>query len=144
MKSCIHSRAYPHSRGGTAVNGFLPSMSVGLSPLTRGNPCGALDNVIHYGPIPTPAGEPKSNVPIMRISRAYPHSRGGTGGISIGKRPADGLSPLTRGNQEVDRYAFAKAGPIPTHAGEPMGQCKHIGLTWAYPHSRGGTPSTVG
>ena len=50
-----------------------------------------------------------------------------------------GLSPLARGNPQVDTLECLRQGPIPARAGEPYldgwSQCSKR----AYPRSRGGT-----
>ncbi len=111
--------AYPRSRGATGSRGTVTLLSMGLSPLTRGNlllprfPCRA------PGPIPAHAGQP----PCWCQSC-------GTGG---------GLSPLTRGNLQLDPHRAALWGPIPAHAGQPKEKPPEGGLERAYPRSRGAT-----
>ena len=50
---------------------------------------------------------------------AYPRSRGGTVVKMAVKKLEQGLSPLTRGNQECKAGNLLALGPIPAHAGEP-------------------------
>ena len=50
-----------------------------------------------------------------------------------------GLSPLTRGNRQESVLRAHGRGPIPAHAGEPLGRLLRRCLCRAYPRSRGGT-----
>ena len=50
-----------------------------------------------------------------------------------------GLSPLTRGNLDPGREDQETRGPIPAHAGEPVGLIREAARLGAYPRSRGGT-----
>ncbi len=54
----IGSRAYPRSRGGTAVRRVWLGWRWGLSPLARGNQLRIDNRVVPRGPIPARAGEP--------------------------------------------------------------------------------------
>ena len=55
------SRAYPRSRGGTAMESADGAGRVGLSPLTRGNLYMGRSRNASTGPIPAHAGEPKNS-----------------------------------------------------------------------------------
>ena len=112
---------------------------VGLSPLTRGNRRYRARWWGRSGPIPAHAGEPKSQVGAGYVSRAYPRSRGGTWNAPPSEWTMTGLSPLTRGNLGLGGEGEAGAGPIPAHAGEPSQARRSVGVTGAYPRSRGGT-----
>ena len=50
-----------------------------------------------------------------------------------------GLSPPTRGNPAMSRFAFAPMRSIPAHAGEPAGIGGARAAPWVYPRPRGGT-----
>ncbi len=132
--------AYPRSRGATGSRGTVTLLSMGLSPLTRGNlllprfPCRA------PGPIPAHAGQPPCWCQSCGTGGAYPRSRGATFSSTHTVRPFGGLSPLTRGNQKKSHPKVALKGPIPAHAGQPAAAPGSCLARWAYPRSRGATP----
>ena len=146
MRRCVsaaHTGAYPRSRGGTARISFFDARKMGLSPLTRGNRRYRARWWGRSGPIPAHAGEPKSQVGAGYVSRAYPRSRGGTWNAPPSEWTMTGLSPLTRGNLGLGGEGEAGAGPIPAHAGEPSQARRSVGVTGAYPRSRGGTADAL-
>jgi len=73
-----HHRAYPRSRGGTAIRYSVPVKKWGLSPLARGNRAGPSKAGDREGPIPARAGEPHMQQQANLADGAYPRSRGGT------------------------------------------------------------------
>ena len=91
------------------------------------------------GPIPAHAGEPPPDAQTTLCDRAYPRSRGGTRILDFRLYLLLGLSPLTRGNHELKAAIDTGRGPIPAHAGEPLGKCGDFFEIGAYPRSRGGT-----
>ena len=113
--------------------------SLGLSPLTRGNPPSTNDHFSPQGPIPAHAGEPCLWLIKPSIFTAYPRSRGGTVRVFSYVVPRGGLSPLTRGNLALAFVRWPCLGPIPAHAGEPRYLSAWLLLFRAYPRSRGGT-----
>ena len=131
--------AYPRSRGGTADTQRQIAALGGLSPLTRGNLVCRAQAVGGVGPIPAHAGEPLKLGQIADRLGAYPRSRGGTFHGRLAEIAAEGLSPLTRGNQSGRYLKAAAIGPIPAHAGEPAVDSYLRRRGWAYPRSRGGT-----
>ena len=93
----------------------------------------------HTGHIPVRTGEPALFGVLIPYLRAYPRLHGGTQ-VALGAAcPTLGLSPLTRGNLNNGCAAFIQVGPIPAHAGEPVGNGVEIFIVKAYPRSRGGT-----
>ena len=133
------ARAYPRSRGGTAVRCRPLSRHRGLSPLARGNRVAVPAFFNAAGPIPARAGEPRRRAVFWRPPGAYPRSRGGTRVWCASTGLAWGLSPLARGNLHSPRVTRWQQGPIPARAGEPLKQLRKWAATWAYPRSRGGT-----
>ncbi len=135
-------RAYPRSRGGTAVLRVGGSPDQGLSPLARGNRrlCSGARRPAR--PIPARAGEPFMGSPLVRLMWAYPRSRGGTGLARPYSRQVRGLSPLARGNPTGCALMCLRVGPIPARAGEPCRLVIHPSPGGAYPRSRGGTSAT--
>ena len=93
------------------------------------------------GPIPARAGEPSIQTPCWHSREAYPRSRGGTSACRLGWPAGSGLSPLARGNPQINPYRQASQGPIPARAGEPSGCAKASISCTAYPRSRWGTHS---
>ena len=80
---CCWARAYPRSRGGTMRSLWMSSLSLGLSPLARGNLVPAQQLVAGRGPIPARAGEPSRSPDAPMPTRAYPRSRGGTAAAPV-------------------------------------------------------------
>ena len=119
-KCCISfATVYPRPRGGTPSAANVQRGVRGLSPPTRGNPCGS--------PLPP------------RPPTVYPRPRGGT-------PPSErciviylGLSPPTRGNHqpEFSHHWFVRS--IPAHAGEPARALGAVPKARVYPRPRGGT-----
>ena len=115
------------------------ALTRGLSPLTRGNrqACTALQ--APSGPIPAHAGQPPTQHGRVLISWAYPRSRGATAAPRWCSCTGTGLSPLTRGNRKQGDGPAYLIGPIPAHAGQPLGSHGAIPFMRAYPRSRGAT-----
>ena len=109
----------------------------GLSPLTRGKPCGEGTPCVLEGLIPTHAGKTIRRAFRGRRSGAHPHSCG-ENMVSDGKVSLeDGSSPLTRGKPGVHNPEGAARGLIPAHAGKTR-PCSSRPLTSrAHPRSRG-------
>ena len=132
-------RAYPRSRGATAVMGAVPSANWGLSPLARGNLSRPTRRGCAGGPIPARAGQPRTDSPDCVLRRAYPRSRGATKSLPHWQGSTGGLSPLARGNPLVDRALVDTLGPIPARAGQPAIRHPLQSAQGAYPRSRGAT-----
>ena len=132
-------RAYPRSRGATAVMGAVPSANWGLSPLARGNLSRPTRRGCAGGPIPARAGQPRTDSPDCVLRRAYPRSRGATPAPSRSTQPAKGLSPLARGNRQHGVGFQLVHGPIPARAGQPARAGRRWQCHRAYPRSRGAT-----
>ena len=90
---------YPRLCGGTKVRADCPPLSVGLSPLVRGNLPFAL--VVPGGPgsIPACAGEPIVWTLCFYGYTVYPRLCGGTAPRRHQQTASGGLSPLVRGNR---------------------------------------------
>ena len=111
--------AYPRSRGATPTMVTPITLSLGLSPLARGNRLASPPGFCLTGPIPARAGQPQSSEPLNTLKRAYPRSRGATSRVTRSLCRCLGLSPLARGNRTPARCARAASGPIPARAGQP-------------------------
>ena len=118
-------------------------MPLGLSPLTRGNRAEAGAQAGAEGPIPAHAGQPPADAAPTAETGTYPRSRGATALGKDGALEAQGLSPLTRGNQGDVVVAAVLQGPIPAHAGQPSLMAEAMALPRAYPRSRGATAFSV-
>ena len=138
-RSSRPARAYPRSRGATAILGLPPRCARGLSPLTRGNPGSRGAFVAALGPIPAHAGQPSRPARRAPGRRAYPRSRGATTYLAVTCTVWWGLSPLTRGNLQITAPLTGPAGPIPAHAGQPRNASLATRAQRAYPRSRGAT-----
>ena len=116
--------------------------TVGLSPLTRGNPHYAFQTELGGGPIPAHAGQPTTLQALDQLSKAYPRSRGATEAGSENCERMLGLSPLTRGNLDHALLLGQRLRPIPAHAGQPLSDTTRSAPVRAYPRSRGATLHT--
>ena len=134
-------RAYPRSRGATTNERLRVSVSMGLSPLARGNLPIAKHRSSVLGPIPARAGQPRVAGPAAGRGRAYPRSRGATVARLSAITRRVGLSPLARGNLALGIAGHAIFGPIPARAGQPHAGSAAAWVAWAYPRSRGATGS---
>ncbi len=114
-------------------------MSSGLSPLARGNQRYRLESGQLQGPIPARAGQPVVDGGARHAERAYPRSRGATLLTAKSRAMPLGLSPLARGNQQLDALEHVAEGPIPARAGQPRSSTSGCRAPWAYPRSRGAT-----
>ena len=135
-------RVYPRLRGGTQRNFGHRSPAWGLSPLARGNRQRLAVQIEPRGSIPACAGEPKGPQHPSLTPRVYPRLRGGTS-VERQKAPLPmGLSPLARGNLQVQIQHLPQEGSIPACAGEPAPLAAPRRLVRVYPRLRGGTAST--
>ena len=133
--------AYPRSHGATFCASSSSVFSWGLSPLARGNRAVAVWRAHGVGPIPARTGQPRAACTRSEPCRAYPRSHGATWAVVGAGAAAWGLSPLARGNQDVDAFGAHLEGPIPARTGQPSHEFSSTLLGWAYPRSHGATPS---
>ncbi len=115
----------------------------GLSPLARGNRDWQGVGVAKEGPIPARAGQPSPVYVRLRGDGVYPRSRGATRDYLSTQIAGLGLSPLARGNPLSPPFFPDVAGPIPARAGQPTSPRCSPPAWWAYPRSRGATPSST-
>mgnify|MGYP001056592082 CR=1 FL=1 len=132
-------RAYPRSRGATALSLVLRTPGTGLSPLARGNLARAVRALLGRRPIPARAGQPTAWPCMSHGMWAYPRSRGATADCVEDRSPPKGLSPLARGNLPPVGRCCLDEGPIPARAGQPQKATRAPKRTRAYPRSRGAT-----
>ncbi len=135
------ARAYPRSRGATALPSSRISSMKGLSPLARGNRLETAYDAVPHGPIPARAGQPSGSTTMRSLSGAYPRSRGATTAGINRDYDDQGLSPLARGNPRQPDSTDARSGPIPARAGQPYLSNQRCRQPRAYPRSRGATRS---
>jgi len=135
----IEVGAYPRSRGATKSCRRRHHWLEGLSPLARGNLVTKHLRREAPGPIPARAGQPRTALGRAGEPGAYPRSRGATFVLGSRVRPAQGLSPLARGNLERRNPVAGPLGPIPARAGQPRTQTAPAAICGAYPRSRGAT-----
>ena len=119
-ESFCPAAAYPRSRGATKENRPVCHNGRGLSPLARGNLGAAVLLIYVGGPIPARAGQPLALSKKTASVKAYPRSRGATTGLEGRQKPLQGLSPLARGNLQVNFAMEGQRGPIPARAGQPL------------------------
>ena len=131
-------RAYPRGRGGARRADETNFRILGLSPRTRGSRVCASAGCRSPGPIPADAGEPGRSDPPHDAGKAYPRGRGGALSASWLSPRAAGLSPRTRGSQQVGQRVGLLLGPIPADAGEPSAPRSTRSRMRAYPRGRGG------
>ena len=131
--------AYPRSHGATSVIGWRWRTSQGLSPLARGNLAPQVADDDGFGPIPARTGQPLPMLALWCPRGAYPRSHGATAAPRAKTFSTTGLSPLARGNQNINNVAGQEYGPIPARTGQPpacaAGRCS----AGAYPRSHGAT-----
>src|SRR5437867_241787 len=84
-----------------------------------------------FTPSPGSSPSPRSTVD--------PRGRGGTSGDATRRYVGTGLSPRTRGNQQVVVVIVVDKGSIPADAGEPPGGRTPRWRSTVYPRGRGGT-----
>ena len=132
-------RAYPRSRGATALVTTTGKDPSGLSPLARGNHTLERKCARHRGPIPARAGQPGQSPHRSARLGAYPRSRGATIKRFRDVQRLGGLSPLARGNLGLGQCLLCPAGPIPARAGQPASCHLRLCARRAYPRSRGAT-----
>ena len=134
--------AYPRGRGGAERRSKRWSISLGLSPRTRGSRRQRRLCLAPHGPIPADAGEPSSAPLNPTNSWAYPRGRGGANVGNTLQALKDGLSPRTRGSRDGVVPRRIAHGPIPADAGEPAVTPLLDIQTGAYPRGRGGAASS--
>ena len=110
---------YPRPRGGTPARSCPISLSIGLSPPTRGNRPKAQLIEQALRSIPAHAGEPIDVQLVAGENRVYPRPRGGTKIPGYAFAHSLGLSPPTRGNRRLQHQLTEFIRSIPAHAGEP-------------------------
>jgi len=133
------TRVYPRLRGGTSVTPTEIFLSMGLSPLARGNRPLVNGLTALYGSIPACAGEPRSWPNRCLAAWVYPRLRGGTALVGRVGVARQGLSPLARGNPLVLHRPEPAVGSIPACAGEPQNPARQKPGAGVYPRLRGGT-----
>ncbi len=131
--------AYPRSRGATPCRQASKRQRRGLSPLARGNRRPGRSHDARGGPIPARAGQPPRAAWQSARGGAYPRSRGATPASPTDGDFFAGLSPLARGNLHALRLRGDQLGPIPARAGQPDRDRTALGVSGAYPRSRGAT-----
>ena len=138
------SGAYPRACGGARAAPPAGSERSGLSPRLRGSLLFAVLPMTMLGPIPAPAGEPRSIAGTRCRSRAYPRA---CGGASRNASPGDriwGLSPRLRGSRRPAGASTWARRPIPAPAGEPASRWPIRRTCRAYPRACGGAALVMG
>ncbi len=141
--SMINIGVYPRTHGETIVATTKIYSDMGLSPYTRGNPRRHLRMYIQNGSIPVHTGKPTFFASIPVHSEVYPRTHGETFRLRSFSRSASGLSPYTRGNQQIFACAIGCFGSIPVHTGKPY---PLSGIDWqgrVYPRTHGETIQTL-
>ena len=130
---------YPRTHGGTREAGIQASLSLGLSPHTRGNLAQFHVRAPHAGSIPAHTGEPFRFFRFFGFFRVYPRTHGGTSfHLPVGGWRR-GLSPHTRGNLVPGDRRVLRRGSIPAHTGEPQAARERLHHREVYPRTHGGT-----
>ena len=96
------------------------------------------------GPIPAGTGETAMGVLAGDTGRAYPRRHGGNFFNACELLKVPGLSPQARGKHIRLLFLKVGKGPIPAGTGETRGQCRHNGISRAYPRRHGGNPIPEG
>ena len=98
----LSQRAYPRSHGATEYTAVNSKKKEGLSPLARGNLTPLSQVTMPNGPIPARTGQPVCLRAMRWGWRAYPRSHGATVIAPVLSTSTGGLSPLARGNPDLD------------------------------------------
>ena len=130
---------YPRPRGGTTDAAGRNPANAGLSPPTRGNRVEPPHSGQTARSIPAHAGEPALPPSAGATPKVYPRPRGGTRFHCDDALRVGGLSPPTRGNQNLLDEMKEIYRSIPAHAGEPRIPYRRQGERSVYPRPRGGT-----
>ena len=105
----------------------------------RGNRFTSLSRASMTGPIPACAGQPYSYCHSHLTVWAHPRVCGATRMCSPRVPGCLGPSPRVRGNRDFSSASFARVGPIPACAGQPLpSPCRQL-QGWAHPRVCGAT-----
>ncbi len=109
----------------------------GLSPLARGTPVFAGDDLWQARFIPARAGNTSDLYSLPLALPVYPRSRGEHQRPLFPPAGAPGLSPLARGTRQALRLALPALRFIPARAGNTPQTCTSQRRPTVYPRSRG-------
>ena len=130
-------RVYPRPHG----EAYLLMMGVrlieGLSPPTRGSPADHLEHLLGAGSIPAHTGKPSSPCAFMSAIRVYPRPHGEARYLPEVHDCDDGLSPPTRGSQDVMARPRLVLRSIPAHTGKPTPHSGRRAARSVYPRPHG-------
>ena len=136
--SSVPSRwAYPRTCGAAEKRLHIVQTVMGLSPHLRGSRTSSAPGAARSGPIPAPAGQPRSDQPRDRSPWAYPRTCGAAQSRDRPLQQHRGLSPHLRGSPHVVRLAVHGPGPIPAPAGQPSAASRDAEDRRAYPRTCG-------
>ena len=130
-------RAHPRSRGENVSQFAARPWKTGSSPLTRGKPVIAVEDLSWVGLIPAHAGKTHTALTGHKQARAHPRSRGENTGTKKPTTRVLGSSPLTRGKPGDRHGAGRRRRLIPAHAGKTFQAELEMIQERAHPRSRG-------
>ena len=130
---------YPRTHGETRRKPKVTDCREGLSPYTRGNPEEQATIIKAAGSIPVHTGKPDYAVSGNSRTEVYPRTHGETLLSANAIVEVKGLSPYTRGNQEVYQWMVAMTGSIPVHTGKPRTSASVRDASEVYPRTHGET-----
>ena len=126
---------YPRARGEAGLSSGATPQEAGLSPRSRGSPCGVDADDGLAGSIPALAGKPQPAAAKPAAARVYPRARGeahcqcdtaaGNTGLSPRSRGSPrkvipGVYPRARGEAACRATTVGASGSIPALAGKPL------------------------
>ncbi len=135
---CIDAAAaYPRSRGEQKEIYEIDPIQCGLSPLSRGTGLALILECRDVRFIPALAGNRPPSTSGQAVTSVYPRSRGEQSDAPAAGNLTSGLSPLSRGTDDLSGQTNVARRFIPARAGNRVA-LRHLGLIIAvYPRSRG-------
>ena len=131
------TRVYPRPHGEAYRTACEFACAYGLSPPTRGSPCGPRPAPRCRRSIPAHTGKPRPSCRPSTPYGVYPRPHGEAQGIRGTYRWIRGLSPPTRGSLWSGLEHRAIPGSIPAHTGKPGAYRCSLPLAAVYPRPHG-------
>ena len=125
---------YPHVCGAAMMTEEQGVPVEGLSPRVWGSRDGSHRDTVEKRSIPTCVGQPIGHHVREYGTQVYPHVCGAASQLHHLDRSHLGLSPRVWGSQDLQPFASALSGSIPTCVGQPASLFLCFRVFWVYPH----------